>query len=262
MPENSDYINGDLNASLEENEQSKMSRSLEVNVKGTNAPYGESYSCSLVSPTLNSNTNAKKRSFNVDSLLAPDLISGKRLKTSMDEQHATELKIYEANQSHSHEFKLESQTKDLMNVCLFPNGIQSNSDDAECNNENTAKTLYKSSSFKNFSSATNLHSSVDTKSNHNSNKNSTSSTLPKQTINNHHHHLHQNQVVKMNHANNNDHHHHHHQNSPFSKLESNNADVENWKLTFSKIMARSYKNNSSNANQLINNSNNLTNKKS
>lgn len=34
-----------------------------------------------------------------------------------------------------------------------------------------------------------------------------------------------------------------HQNSPFSKLESNNVDVEKWKQTFSKIMARSYKNN-------------------
>lgn len=32
-------------------------------------------------------------------------------------------------------------------------------------------------------------------------------------------------------------------NSPFSKLESNNEDVEKWKQTFSKIMARSYKNN-------------------
>ena len=33
------------------------------------------------------------------------------------------------------------------------------------------------------------------------------------------------------------------QNSPFSKIESNNSDVEKWKQTFSKIMARSYKNN-------------------
>jgi hypothetical protein len=32
-------------------------------------------------------------------------------------------------------------------------------------------------------------------------------------------------------------------NSPFSKLESDNQDVEKWKQTFSKIMARSYKNN-------------------
>ena len=38
------------------------------------------------------------------------------------------------------------------------------------------------------------------------------------------------------------------QNSPFSKLESNNVDVEKWKQTFSKIMARSYKNNASNSN--------------
>lgn len=34
-------------------------------------------------------------------------------------------------------------------------------------------------------------------------------------------------------------------NSPFSKLESNNQDVEKWKQTFSKIMARSYKNGNS-----------------
>lgn len=33
-------------------------------------------------------------------------------------------------------------------------------------------------------------------------------------------------------------------NSPFSKVESDNEDVEKWKQTFSKIMARSYKNNS------------------
>lgn len=32
-------------------------------------------------------------------------------------------------------------------------------------------------------------------------------------------------------------------NSPFSKIESDNQDVEKWKQTFSKIMARSYKNN-------------------
>lgn len=32
-------------------------------------------------------------------------------------------------------------------------------------------------------------------------------------------------------------------NSPFSKIESDNEDVEKWKQTFSKIMARSYKNN-------------------
>ncbi len=37
------------------------------------------------------------------------------------------------------------------------------------------------------------------------------------------------------------------QNSPFSKLESNNVDVEKWKQTFSKIMARSYKNNANNS---------------
>lgn len=38
--------------------------------------------------------------------------------------------------------------------------------------------------------------------------------------------------------------HHHDSNSPFSKIESDNQDVEKWKQTFSKIMARSYKNNS------------------
>lgn len=38
---------------------------------------------------------------------------------------------------------------------------------------------------------------------------------------------------------------HEHKNSPFSKLESDNQDVEKWKQTFSKIMARSYKNASS-----------------
>jgi hypothetical protein len=37
-----------------------------------------------------------------------------------------------------------------------------------------------------------------------------------------------------------------HHNSPFSKEESNNEDVEKWKQTFSKIMARSYKNNNMN----------------
>lgn len=36
---------------------------------------------------------------------------------------------------------------------------------------------------------------------------------------------------------------HSNSNSPFSKLESDNEDVEKWKQTFSKIMARSYKNN-------------------
>ncbi len=34
-------------------------------------------------------------------------------------------------------------------------------------------------------------------------------------------------------------------NSPFSKVESQDVDVEKWKQTFSKIMARSYKNNNS-----------------
>ena len=35
----------------------------------------------------------------------------------------------------------------------------------------------------------------------------------------------------------------HNSHSPFSKIESDNQDVEKWKQTFSKIMARSYKNN-------------------
>lgn len=38
----------------------------------------------------------------------------------------------------------------------------------------------------------------------------------------------------------------HNFNSPFSRYESNNQDVEKWKQTFSKIMARSYKNTANN----------------
>lgn len=49
------------------------------------------------------------------------------------------------------------------------------------------------------------------------------------------------------------------QNSPFSKVDSNNLDVEKWKQTFSKIMARSYKNNNNSANLCTSSSNLINN---
>lgn len=47
-----------------------------------------------------------------------------------------------------------------------------------------------------------------------------------------------------------------HQNSPFSKVESDNVDVEKWKQTFNKIMARSYKNNANGINNKTEHDNN------
>lgn len=79
----------------------------------------------------------------------------------------------------------------------------------------------------------------------NNNKPSSRSSKSSSSFNHHHHHSNHNHSntrngtarILGNFVENNS-------NSPFSKVESDNEDVEKWKQTFSKIMARSYKNNS------------------
>ena len=214
-------------------------------------------SSSLVhSSSINTASNSKKRSFNVDSLLAPDLNCVKKLKTTNEQQFMNKISVDTNLHGILNETKNTSPSSALKNIEPKSHRIQTNPQVEISSNNESIKNLNDSLNQNRTKSPVQFklspRSSVtaidDVKAN--LSKNSSTNLSHKS-------HLH---VVNTKYPS--EHHNHHnqlHQNSPFSKIESDNADVENWKLTFSKIMARSYKN-TNNSNQLLNNSSNLSKK--
>ena len=155
---------------------------------------------------------SKKRPFNVDSLLAPDV---KRHKTNH-----TPIRL--ANES---DLNLPLYPNSNVQLNILPKSLVNNNNKDKNNNllmMNSSKKPQASNDAKTQLSPSSKRHSTDSGRQHCGNNNYT----------------HNSKLTS----------HDQHQNSPFSKLESNNVDVEKWKQTFSKIMARSYKNNSSNNN--------------
>ena len=196
--------------------------------------------------TLEDNdSNIKKRSFNVDSLLAPENINNvnKKIKTTKDDlnndeedeidesfeesfndsssiindQNSLVNNLDSSNEKNDRQLtineKIEEEVK--KNVLKLDTITSDNN-----NNTNNSKKLDSKSSL----SSTSKHSSPSSKRHHN---------LRQIHFNHNYQHGYNATMLSE-------------QNSPFSKLESNNEDVEKWKQTFSKIMARSYKNNNNN----------------
>jgi hypothetical protein len=214
--------------------------------------------------------NAKKRSFNVDSLLAPDLSCPvKKLKAS-EQQYASDPSYKISIDTNLN--GLLNETKNISPVSSSSNGkiienenVKSQSDTEKLSNNEeihsnknmndplNQNTIKSPSHVKHSPRPSNQAIAINL-----NNKNSTTNISHKghgSSVNAKH-------TTEHNHHNHNHSHNQYHQNSPFSKLESDNADVENWKLTFSKIMARSYKNTNNNSNQLLNSSSSVSSKKS
>ena len=161
----------------------------------------------------------KKRPFNVDSLLAPDL---KRHKTN---HTPIRLKPYDDTRANESDLNLPLYQSSSLQLNILPK--------SHVNKDKNNNLLMMSSSKK-------LQASSDAKtqlspSSKSSQRHSSDSSRQHGGSNSY---THNSKSIS----------HDQHQNSPFSKLESNNVDVEKWKQTFSKIMARSYKNNSNNTN--------------
>jgi len=263
------------NESFDENENVQNIQNLkEANTSSqTELPTSLSSSSSSSSSSSQITNNAKKRSFNVDSLLAPDLSCPvKKLKASTGEQR------YDSDPSYkiSIDTKLDGLLNDTKNVSpvssssngkINENGKSKSQSDTEklLNNEEIHsnkdlndplnQNVIKSPSHVKHSPRPSTQAIPINLNNKNlttntSHKGHGSSVNAKHTTEHNHH----------NHSNHS--HNQYHQNSPFSKLESDNADVENWKLTFSKIMARSYKNTNNNSNQILNSSSSVSSKKS
>jgi hypothetical protein len=206
----------------------------------------------LAADSSNSQKNAnKKRSFNVDSLLAPDQNS---IINNEENEHDEDAEDNDDNNSNNNNTNNNSKRKhedeETDDEPEIGEELKKDLDESEETNK-TKDNLNKKQDDSNQTNKINkLKSAFHSQRSTNS-----------QSAQQHHHHHHQ-----SHHSNR----HHNassrsaslylssdqHQNSPFSKLESNNVDVEKWKQTFSKIMARSYKNNSNN-NSNHNNNHNL-----
>ena len=165
-------------------------------VFGNNSLSSFTFSDLIISNNINSQM-PKKRSFNVDSLLAPDLNNNEQVDFTNEENENNNNK----KRKHSNE--------------------QEESDQEEEEAEEEEKLSKKKLKQKSNHRSTILSSSTITTGSSNRHNNPSNNKYLSSDL---------------------------HQNSPFSKLESNNLDVEKWKQTFSKIMARSYKNNNNNNN--------------
>ena len=200
----------------------------------------------------NSTSNNKKRSFNVDALLAPDpeeeidhiesVSNVKRLKLN-EKPNLIEIEskifspqtrypIYPEINPNSNS-NLTSLMPILPNNFLEENFLVQQQQNFTKNPSNEYKLNHISPNLtqtKSNNDKFSLHNKMPKSPNPNNNR----GNLSKQNI--------------------------YDQNSPFSKVDSNNLDVEKWKQTFSKIMARSYKNNNnSSANNSCTSSSNLIN---
>ena len=236
-------------ATFDENDLDQLAKAtstnpiLESSSKETNSKPNESFaslstsslsssSSSSASTTSPSPANVKKRSFNVDSLLAPDLSckNQKKFKPSTDyfnlpiaDNTALTLQLNDADQSKEQANTSKKLTdQPLSEHQLVAKNVILNASKSSPRAGEELKHVPVLSTVKH---PANVHSKTQ----------------------NNQHHLNHNHHSGEHHHHHHHHQQHHHQNSPFSKQESNNVDVENWKLTFSKIMARSYKNNNNNS---------------
>jgi hypothetical protein len=180
-------------------------------------------------------SNIKKRSFNVDSLLAPENNNNKDKK----------LKVARDDVNNNEEDEIDESLEESLNDSSSIINDQNSTNNLDSSNEKQDKMLTINEKIedeikKNVSNLdANDNKRLDSKSTnftlskHHSSPSKRHNNL-KQIHFNHNYQQGYNATMLSE------------QNSPFSKIESNNEDVEKWKQTFSKIMARSYKNNNNN----------------
>lgn len=218
-----DYINKNNSSEIEENSSQDETTSVYSSKRRKQTTLSNYTNNSETNLKNTNNTNTSKRSFNVDALLAPDVII-----TNNTNSNPSPSKKLKASSHFSFFSKLSDEPHQVSlnsSIVLAENMLKPIPIIGSHEHNSLSNGLLKNGFLKNNGGAVNAPKVKGKVTNSTGNQRSSSAS------------------TRLGDSSGTGGFIEHNSNSPFSKVESDNQDVEKWKQTFSKIMARSYKNN-------------------